>query len=37
VIDVLEQAPAVVRLVVMLQREVGERLVAGPGDDAYGP
>jgi 16S rRNA (adenine1518-N6/adenine1519-N6)-dimethyltransferase len=36
VIDVLEQAPAVVRLVVMLQREVGERLVAGPGDDAYG-
>jgi 16S rRNA (adenine1518-N6/adenine1519-N6)-dimethyltransferase len=36
VIDVLEHAPAVRRLVVMLQREVGERLAAGPGEDAYG-
>jgi 16S rRNA (adenine1518-N6/adenine1519-N6)-dimethyltransferase len=36
VLDVLRGVPAVTRLVVMLQREVGERLVAGPLDDAYG-
>jgi 16S rRNA (adenine1518-N6/adenine1519-N6)-dimethyltransferase len=34
---VLERAPAVRRSVVMVQREVGERLVAGPGDELYGP
>jgi len=36
VLDVLEDVPAVHRLVVMLQREVGERLVARPRDEAYG-
>jgi 16S rRNA (adenine1518-N6/adenine1519-N6)-dimethyltransferase len=32
----LERAPQVERIVVMLQREVGERLVANVGGDAYG-
>lgn len=36
VVGVLEGAPSVDSLVVMVQREVGERLAAGPGDDAYG-
>ncbi len=36
VIRVLEEAPAVEWLLVMVQREVGERLAAGAGDDAYG-
>ena len=36
VIRVLEEAPSVSSLLVMVQREVGERLVAGPGEDAYG-
>ena len=36
VCDVLDTAPAVGRIVVMVQKEVAERLVAGPGDDAYG-
>ncbi|MGH8997692.1 MAG: 16S rRNA (adenine(1518)-N(6)/adenine(1519)-N(6))-dimethyltransferase RsmA [Acidimicrobiales bacterium] len=36
VVRVLEEAQAVERLVVMVQREVGERWVAGPGDPAYG-
>ena len=36
VLDVLADEPRVVRLVVMMQREVGERLVARPGEDAYG-
>ena len=36
VVRVLETAPAVDRLLVMVQREVGERLAAAPGDDAYG-
>jgi len=36
VLEVLERAPAVRRLVVMVQREVAERLVAAPGDEAYG-
>jgi 16S rRNA (adenine1518-N6/adenine1519-N6)-dimethyltransferase len=36
VIDVLEAAPTVRRLVVMLQREVAERLVAAPGSSAFG-
>jgi 16S rRNA (adenine1518-N6/adenine1519-N6)-dimethyltransferase len=34
--NVLDFVPAVKRLVVMVQREVGERLVAGAGDEAYG-
>jgi 16S rRNA (adenine1518-N6/adenine1519-N6)-dimethyltransferase len=36
VLDMLEGVPAVTRFVVMVQREVGERLVAGPGEEAYG-
>jgi 16S rRNA (adenine1518-N6/adenine1519-N6)-dimethyltransferase len=36
VMDLLEQAPNVRHYVVMVQREVGERLGAGPGDPAYG-
>jgi 16S rRNA (adenine1518-N6/adenine1519-N6)-dimethyltransferase len=36
VITVLDSVPSVDRLVVMVQREVGERLVATPGDEAYG-
>jgi 16S rRNA (adenine1518-N6/adenine1519-N6)-dimethyltransferase len=36
VIRVLEQAPSVSSLLVMVQREVGERLAAGPGQRAYG-
>jgi 16S rRNA (adenine1518-N6/adenine1519-N6)-dimethyltransferase len=36
VLDVLAGVGRVRRLVVMVQREVGERLVARPGDDAYG-
>ena len=36
VLDVLADEPRVVRLVVMMQREVGERLAARPGEDAYG-
>lgn len=36
VLDVLQRVPQVTRLVVMLQREVGERLVASPGEEAYG-
>jgi 16S rRNA (adenine1518-N6/adenine1519-N6)-dimethyltransferase len=36
VLDLLERAPGVVRMLVMVQREVGERLAAGAGDDAYG-
>ena len=36
VVRVLEEAPAVERLLVMVQREVGERWVARPGDPAYG-
>ena len=37
VMSVLEDAPSVERVVVMVQREVGERLIAGPGDEHYGP
>jgi 16S rRNA (adenine1518-N6/adenine1519-N6)-dimethyltransferase len=37
VMSVLEAAPSVERVVVLVQREVGERLVAGPGDERYGP
>ena len=36
VLEMLERAPGVGRFVVMVQREVGERLAAGPGDEAYG-
>jgi 16S rRNA (adenine1518-N6/adenine1519-N6)-dimethyltransferase len=36
VVGVLERAPEVRRMLVMVQREVGERLAAGPGDPAYG-
>ncbi len=36
VCDVLDTAPSVGRMVVMVQKEVAERLVAGPGDEAYG-
>ena len=36
VLTVLQEAPQVTRLVVMVQREVGERLAASPGDEAYG-
>src|SRR5205814_4711731 len=36
VVRVLEEAPAVRRLLVMVQREVGERLAAVPGTKAYG-
>ena len=37
VLRVLDAAPRVGRMVVMVQREVGERLVAKPGEDGYGP
>ena len=36
VMRVLEQAPRIETMVVMTQREVGERLVAGPGSKTYG-
>jgi 16S rRNA (adenine1518-N6/adenine1519-N6)-dimethyltransferase len=36
VLETLERVRAVGRLVVMVQREVGERLAAGPGDAGYG-
>lgn len=36
VVRVLDDLPAVGRLLVMVQREVGERLAAGPGSRAYG-
>jgi len=36
VVRLLEEAPAVTRLLVMTQREVGERLAAAPGTGAYG-
>lgn len=35
-IRMLEEAPSVDRFLVMVQREVGERLAAGVGDPAYG-
>ena len=34
---VLDGVPNVVRMVVMVQREVGDRLVASPGGHGYGP
>ena len=36
VVGMLERAPHVERFLVMVQREVGERLAARPGDEAYG-
>jgi 16S rRNA (adenine1518-N6/adenine1519-N6)-dimethyltransferase len=36
VVELLERAPQVDPLLVMVQREVGERLAAGPGEEAYG-
>jgi 16S rRNA (adenine1518-N6/adenine1519-N6)-dimethyltransferase len=36
VVRILEEADAVERILVMVQREVGERLAAGPGDPQYG-
>jgi 16S rRNA (adenine1518-N6/adenine1519-N6)-dimethyltransferase len=36
VADLLDRVPAIHRMLVMVQREVGERLAAGPGSAAYG-
>jgi 16S rRNA (adenine1518-N6/adenine1519-N6)-dimethyltransferase len=36
VMRLLEEEPRIRRFLVMVQREVGERLVAGPGDEEYG-
>jgi 16S rRNA (adenine1518-N6/adenine1519-N6)-dimethyltransferase len=36
VLDMLDQAPSVRRFVVMVQREVGERLAAAAGTESYG-
>ena len=36
VLRVLDEAPVVERMLVMVQREVAERLAAGPGSKAYG-
>ena len=35
-LDLLQTVPAIDRYLVMVQREVGERLVAEPGSEAYG-
>ena len=36
VLDLLDHVPQIARMLVMVQREVGERLAAGVGDEAYG-
>jgi 16S rRNA (adenine1518-N6/adenine1519-N6)-dimethyltransferase len=36
VVRALEEAPSIVRFLVMVQREVGDRLAAGPGSKVYG-
>jgi 16S rRNA (adenine1518-N6/adenine1519-N6)-dimethyltransferase len=36
VCDLLDDVPRIGQMLVMVQREVGERLAAGPGDSAYG-
>ena len=36
ILDLLGSAPAITRYLVMVQREVGERLVARAGEDQYG-
>lgn len=35
-VELLERVPAIERYLVMVQREVGQRFVADPGDEAYG-
>jgi 16S rRNA (adenine1518-N6/adenine1519-N6)-dimethyltransferase len=37
VVDLVEGVPAIDRYLVMVQREVGGRFVASPGEDEYGP
>lgn len=37
VVDLVESAPAIDRYLVMVQREVGDRFVASPREDQYGP
>jgi len=34
--DLLRDVPSIARMLVMVQREAGERLAAGPGDEGYG-
>jgi len=34
--DLLDSVPSIARMLVMVQKEAGERLAASPGDDAYG-
>lgn len=36
VLDLLQRVPAIERMMVMVQREAGERLAAGPGSRTYG-
>ncbi|MGZ4121291.1 MAG: 16S rRNA (adenine(1518)-N(6)/adenine(1519)-N(6))-dimethyltransferase RsmA [Actinomycetota bacterium] len=36
IVDLLEDVPAIQSFTVMIQREVGERLAAKPGEEAYG-
>ena len=36
VADLLDRVPAISRMLVMVQREVADRLAAAPGDEAYG-
>ena len=36
VLDLLREVPPIARMLVMVQREAGERLVASPGQDAFG-
>jgi len=36
VCDLLDEVPTIDRMLIMVQREVGERLAAAPGDAAYG-
>lgn len=36
VLDLLADVPRIERMLVMVQKEAGERLAAAPGDDAYG-
>ncbi|MBI2710862.1 MAG: 16S rRNA (adenine(1518)-N(6)/adenine(1519)-N(6))-dimethyltransferase RsmA [Actinobacteria bacterium] len=36
VLDLLDEVPEISRMLVMVQREVGERLAAAPGREAYG-
>jgi 16S rRNA (adenine1518-N6/adenine1519-N6)-dimethyltransferase len=36
VVTLLEEVSTIERMLVMVQREVGERLAAGPGEDPYG-